>query len=73
MKNEVNDGIAETTKAAATEVEGLQKQTSAPKGVTEQDIAEKVALGLTRDQAVEVLQRDAGDAPAETKAKGKSK
>ena len=69
MKNDTDTGIAETMKAAATEVEGLQNQTSAPKGVTEEDIVKKVALGLTREQAVEVLQRDA----EETKPKGKNK
>lgn len=29
----------------------------APKGVTEEQLAAKVAAGLTRDQAVEVLER----------------
>ncbi|MBU6327095.1 MAG: hypothetical protein KGQ89_05665 [Verrucomicrobia bacterium] len=73
MGNEPNTGIAGTMKAAAAEVEELDKQTSAPKGVTEQDIAEKVARGLTRDQAVEVLQREAEESAAGTKAKGKGK
>ncbi len=69
MKNDTDTGIAETMKTAATEVEALKNQTSAPKGVTEEEIAKKVALGLTRAQAVEVLERDA----EETKPKGKNK
>jgi hypothetical protein len=72
MGEEKSDGIAETMKTAAAEVAELQNNTSAPKGVTEQEIAEKVALGLHRDQAIEILQRDAAEAaPAEGKSKGK--
>ena len=72
MKDETNTGIAETMKAAATEVEELKNQTSAPKGVTEEEIAKKVSLGLTRAQAMEVLERDAAEAQ-EAKPKGKNK
>jgi ABC-type iron transport system FetAB permease component len=70
MKDETNTGIAETMKAAATEVEELKNQTSAPKGVSEEDIAKKVSVGLTRAQAVEVLEREAAEA-AEAKPKGR--
>lgn len=72
MKTETDTGIAETMKAAATEVEALKNQTSAPKGVSEEDIAKKVSAGLTRAQAVEVLEREAAEA-AEAKPKGKNK
>ena len=60
---------------AAEEIEAMKPE-AAPKGTDEQAIAEKVKAGLTRAQAIEVLQaqaaHDASLAPAEKKAaKGK--
>jgi hypothetical protein len=52
---------------AAAEVAAM-KPAPAPKGVTEEAIAEKTALGLTRRQAIAVL---AADAPKTKPAKGK--
>lgn len=58
---------------AAAEVAAMQ-DTKAPKGIKEEDIAAKVAAGLTRDQAIEVLERQAAeDAQAAKDAKGKAK
>ena len=55
---------------AAAEVAAMQ-DTKAPKGIAETDIAAKVAVGLTRDQAIEVLERQAAeDAAAAKEAKG---
>ncbi|MCU0797574.1 MAG: hypothetical protein MUF31_16765 [Akkermansiaceae bacterium] len=55
---------------ANKEVADLQS-TKAPKGIKEEDIAAKVAVGLTRDQAIEVLERQAAeDAAAAKTAKG---
>jgi fumarylacetoacetate (FAA) hydrolase family protein len=55
---------------AAEEVEAM-KAAKAPKGIAEADIAAKVAVGLTRNQAIEVLERQAAeDAAAAKDAKG---
>jgi hypothetical protein len=55
---------------AAAEVAAMQ-ETKAPKGIAEADIAAKVAVGLTRNQAIEVLERQAAeDAAAAKEAKG---
>lgn len=40
--------------AAAAEVAAM-KPTAAPKGITEEEIREKTLVGLTRDQAIEVI------------------
>jgi hypothetical protein len=45
----------------------------APKGITEDDIAAKVALGITRKQAIQVLQAQAEHDAAQAKAKPKTK
>lgn len=59
-------------KAAAEEIAAMKPQ-AAPKGITEEEIREKTLVGLTRDQAIEVItnQRahDAELAKAEKKAK----
>lgn len=41
---------------AAAEIAAM-KPAAAPKGVTEEEIAAKVKAGLTRDQAIEVIER----------------
>lgn len=41
--------------AAAAEVAALTP-TEAPKGISEEEIREKTLLGLTRDQAIEIIQ-----------------
>lgn len=40
--------------AAAAEVAAMQPA-DAPKGISEEDIREKTLVGLTRDQAIEVI------------------
>jgi hypothetical protein len=55
---------------AAKEVADLEPA-KAPKGIKEEDIAAKVAAGLTRAQAIEVLERQAAeDAAAAKPTKG---
>ncbi len=56
---------------AAGEIAGMAP-TPAPKGVSEEAIAAKVAAGLTRKQAIQTLQAQA-DQDAGTKPKGKGK
>lgn len=41
--------------AAAAEIASM-KPTEAPKGISDEEIAEKTRAGLTRNQAIEVLQ-----------------
>lgn len=48
------DIIAPVDQAAAAEVAGMQT-TAAPKGISEDEIREKTLVGLTRDQAIEVI------------------
>lgn len=55
---------------AAAEVAAM-KDTKAPKGISEEEISAKVAVGLTRDQAIEVLQRQADEDAAAAKSKKK--
>jgi hypothetical protein len=64
MKKEI-ETIQES---AAAEVEAMQ-DTAAPKGIAEAAIAAKVAVGLTRDQAIEVLKNQAAEDAAAAKAK----
>jgi hypothetical protein len=45
----------------------------APKGIAEDAIAEKVALGITRSQAIQVLSAQAAHDAALAKAKPKTK
>jgi hypothetical protein len=60
--------------ALAAEEVAAMTPTKAPKGISEEEISAKVAAGLTRDQAVEVLTRQAAeDAAAAPKGKGKTK
>lgn len=58
--------------AAAAEIAAMTPA-KAPKGITEEEILEKVAVGLTRDQAIEVIKNqqahDAALAKSEKKAK----
>ena len=63
---------ADTTEAWAQAEIDAQKPTEAPKGISEAEIIEKTSVGLTRDQAIEVIKNQrAHDAALakETKAK----
>jgi hypothetical protein len=59
MKPDSNTGTAETTKGASAPAEESKNKTSAPKGVSEELIAEKVRAGLTREQAIQVIEAQA--------------
>jgi len=52
---------------AAAEVAAMQ-DTKAPKGIAEADIAAKVAVGLTRDQAIQVINNQLAEDTAVAKA-----
>lgn len=52
---------------AADEVAAM-KTTETPKGMSEEQIFAKVAAGLTREQAVEVIERQAAEDAATAKA-----
>lgn len=51
---------------AAAEIAAMTP-TATPKGIKDEDIAAKVAVGLTRDQAIEVLKRQAEEDAAVAK------
>lgn len=55
---------------AAAEVAAMTPA-AAPKGITEAEISAKVAVGLTRSQAIEVLERQAAEDAAAAKASKK--
>jgi hypothetical protein len=57
---------------AAAEVAAMQK-TKAPKGIAEADIAAKVGVGLTREQAITVLENQAAEDASVQKAAKKDK
>lgn len=62
---------AKTIEEIAAEEVAAMTDAKAPKGIKEEDIAAKVAVGLTRSQAIEVLERQAAeDAETAKKAKG---
>lgn len=57
--------------AAAAEVAAMKPQ-AAPKGISEEEIREKTSVGLTRDQAIEVIKNQrAHDAALAKDAKAK--
>jgi hypothetical protein len=59
-----------TQQAAEAEIAAM-KPTTAPKGVTEEEIAAKVAVGLTRDQAIQVINNQLAEDAATAKASRK--
>jgi hypothetical protein len=65
------DAPATIEDVAKAEVEAMTPQ-AAPKGITEEEISAKVAVGLTRDQAIEVLKRQADEDAAVAKGKKKA-
>jgi hypothetical protein len=66
MKNEV-ETIQEI---AAAEVAAMTPATG-PKGIAEEEIAAKVAVGLTRDQAIQVITNQKAEDAAAAKASKK--
>ena len=58
--NEEETVTADPVDAAAAAEIASMKPTETPKGISDEEIAEKVRAGLTRDQAIEVIgaQRD---------------
>lgn len=72
-KDETNQApdLDPVDQAAAAEVAAMQP-TEAPKGISEEEIREKTIVGLTRDQAIEVITNQrAYDAAQAKAAKGK--
>lgn len=61
------DIIAPVDQAAAEEVAAMQP-TEAPKGISEDEIREKTLVGLTRDQAIEVITNQRAHDAAQAKA-----
>lgn len=55
-------------KAAEVEIAGM-KPAQAPKGISEEEITEKVRVGLTRDQAIEVIENQRKHDAAQAKSK----
>jgi hypothetical protein len=73
-KDETNQApdLAPVDQAAAEEVAAMQP-TEAPKGISEDEIREKTLVGLTRDQAIEVITNQRNHDAELAKADKKSK
>lgn len=68
-KDETNQApdLDPVDQAAAAEVAAMQP-TEAPKGISEEEIREKTIVGLTRDQAIEVITNQRAYDAAQAKA-----